>query len=158
LLYRRRAQRSPEEAERWSSKAERFERRAQAKRSGARMPRDLRTPKETADTVDEFRRRLREACVVVGRELEEEDLTRFRGWLVEQPFETGLFQVGGGSWEYFLLSASALLHALGATEEGADWGDVIFAEYQVPIAEGEAEAPADEPTGDVSDASGELPP
>jgi hypothetical protein len=54
-LYRRRAARRPEDAQRLARRAEWFEQRARVKRAGDPMPRDLRTPTETMAVVDQFR-------------------------------------------------------------------------------------------------------
>jgi hypothetical protein len=136
-LYRRRAARRPEDADRFAAKAEWFERRAQFKRAGAPMPRELRTPSESVAVVDGLRRALASA-VEIASDLTVRDLRLFRACLLDHRSEG----VGEGDLEALLGAATKLLGRLGATRQIGDAFEL--GAYSVPLvesAEGERAVP-----------------
>lgn len=76
-LLRRREDLTPEHADQLERRAARLERRAEAKETGARMPRDVRTPAETLARIDELRRELARLLDEASEELAPEDFAAF---------------------------------------------------------------------------------
>jgi hypothetical protein len=127
-LYRRRAARRPEEAERLTKRAEWFERRAQVKRTGGPMPRELRTPAETLARVDEFRQALA-ATLAMASDFEANDVRCFVRCLADRAPRA----LGEVDLHAFLDLATRLLSYLGGLR-GPD-GDFELRSYQVPLVE-----------------------